>query len=177
MHHEERTVAGLGAVGVVYSWKSPIYEPRTDFGQERFKVLVCSDPTWSGPEVVEWFEMRWTATEIFFRELKQELGLGDYVGQTLEDFERHVDVVLLSMLFLESNRNEILVKEVVEAKTLERARVVRTKGMIELLRQACHRELWGVVARASRGDRRAKRDLERFIMPVMGGSQGDVLQT
>jgi hypothetical protein len=56
LHHERRTVAKLGAVGVVYSWKTPVFEPKRNFKKKSFKILLCSDPSLTGPEIVEWYE-------------------------------------------------------------------------------------------------------------------------
>jgi hypothetical protein len=47
-----------------------VYEPRRNFKKRSFKVLICSDPNFPGEKVVEWYECRWTAIEIVFRELK-----------------------------------------------------------------------------------------------------------
>jgi len=98
--HERRDVAKLGVVGVVYSHKRPVYRPRLSWKKESFKVLVCSDPQLPAALIVELYELRWQV-EIFFRELKSGLGLGQYLGTSFEAFERLVDLTLLSYLFME----------------------------------------------------------------------------
>jgi hypothetical protein len=87
-------------------------------------------------------------------------------------FERHVDLVLPSLLALEGHRDDILSTEEVDQKTKDRALVARTRGMIDILRQECDRELWGVVRAAIAGKRGALRDLERYFMAVMRTDQG-----
>lgn len=101
--HEAREVAKLGRVGVVYSWKSPVYRPRRSKDRESFKVLVCSDPNMPAARIVELYDLRWQI-ELFFRELKSGLGLGDYTGTDFYAYERLVDLTLLSFLYLEEQR-------------------------------------------------------------------------
>ncbi len=168
VRHERRTVTGLGLVGVIYSRKSPVYEPQRNFEGKTFKVLVCSDPSWMGATVVEWFEMRWTAIEIFFREIKQELGLAHYVGQDLQAFERHVDMVLLSFLYLEMNRLDVLKTT---CSTTERAgaKHARTQGMQALVRREASRDLWRLINKAGSSER-ARRRLKRYCAQQGGAT-------
>jgi hypothetical protein len=169
VRHEARTVAGLGNVGVVFSWKSPVHEPKKNFDEMTFKILVCSDPSWSGEEVVEWYELRWQV-EVFFRILKQDLGLGDYVGQDLRAFERHVDTVLLSFLYLEMRRLDILESPYVKRKTQEKAARARVFGMQELVRAEANLELWELIRKAGESDY-AKRRLKKYFATITGGDE------
>lgn len=105
--HETRDVSKLGRVGVVYSWKSPVYRPRRSMERETFKVLVCSDTKMPPARVVELYDLRWQV-EVLFRELKSGLGLGDYTGTDFQAYERLVDLTLLSFLFLEDRRQHVL---------------------------------------------------------------------
>lgn len=161
--HEGRTVTGLGPVGCVYSWKSPVFERNNkDFEQMTFKVLLCSDPDWVEAKVIEWYECRWTAIEIFFRELKQELGLGDYVGQDIAAFERHVDLVLMSFLQLELNRLDVIDDDGVPEEIRKKAHFARTRGMRELVRWEAMQDLWGEIKKSWRSER-ARRRLRQFF--------------
>jgi hypothetical protein len=141
LHHERQSVAKLGEVAIVYSWKTPVYEPRRNFRKESFKVLGCSDPTWSGEKIVEWYEMRWTAIEILIRELKQELGFEDFTGLSLEAMERYLDLVLMSFLFLEMRRFGILNDAEAPPAEREVAATARTGGMKALVRAEADRQL------------------------------------
>jgi len=148
LYHERQTVAKLGTVGIVYSWKTPVYEPRRNFRKKSFKILVCSDPDLPGTKVVEWYECRWTAIEILIRELKQHLGLGDYTGQSLEALERHVDLALLSLLYLEMHRASLL-KDAHTPNSLRReATTARTLGMQRIIRAEATRHTIGVLRKA-----------------------------
>ena len=104
-YSERRAVAGIGEAAVVYSWKRKRDRSGRLKKGETFKVLACSDPRVKGEEIIEYFEMRWPI-EVFFRDTKQELGLGDYQGTDFSACERHVDLVLLSFMFLEEMRRD-----------------------------------------------------------------------
>jgi hypothetical protein len=64
---------------------------------------------------------RSTKAEVFFRELKSDLGLSDYRGTGFRAFERHVDLVLLSFMLLE----EMRVQEMEDIRYLRGPRSVR----------------------------------------------------
>jgi len=143
-HCERRTVAGTGEVAVVYSWKRRRNRSGRLTSRETFKVLVCSDPQLLGEEdiekigamIVEFFEMRWPI-EVFFRELKSDLGLSDYQGTDFRAFERHVDLVLLSFMLLEQMRREELARTRSPIKRRELA-IKRTSGMKARLAHEAH---------------------------------------
>jgi len=162
LHHERRTVAGLGTVGVVYSWKTPVYEPRRTFGKKSFKILFCSDPTWNGERVVEWYECRWTAIEILIRELKGQLGLDHYTGLSLEALERHVDLVLLSLLYLEMQRHRLTQDETAPRAVRDRAANARTQGMQEIVRWEANEAVVAAI-RVSYRSERTRRRVKRFL--------------
>lgn len=153
LHHERRTVAKLGTVGIVFSWKTPVYEPRRNFRKKSFKILVCSDPDLPGSKMVEWYECRWTAIEIVIRELKQHLGLVDYTGQSLEALERHVDLVLLSLLYLETHRATVLRDGNLPKQQRQEVTHARTLGMQRIVRAEAAKQTFGAVHTALRSRR------------------------
>ena len=167
LRHEARTVAGLGTVGIVYSWKTPVYEPRRNHRGKSFKILFCSDPTWSAERIVEWYECRWTAIEILIRELKQQLGFADHTGQNLDALERHIDVVLLSFLYLEMERARLLEEPGERPAATARAAASRTYGMQEVVRQEASRELIETM-KQSRHSERKRRLLNSFFEHLTG---------
>lgn len=135
-HCERRAVAKIGEAAVVYSWKRRRNRSGRLTSRETFKVLVCSDPRIPGAQIIEWFEMRWSV-EVFFRELKSNLGFGDYQGTDFRACERHVDMVLLSFMFLEDMRSN----EVARTRSPVRRREVaalRTSGMLTRLEREAH---------------------------------------
>jgi len=165
--HETRTVAGLGPVGVAYSWKSPTYTHKANFRKRQFKALLCSDPNWSGEKMAEFYEMRYAAIEHVIREWKSDLGLTRNLGQSLPAMERYIDMVLLTFLCLEMYRYELLdgpaagVDEEVRAIALH----ARTRGMQHLLRREADLELLHAITRSydsERVRRRVQRHLSRI---------------
>jgi len=161
--HESRTVAGLGTVGVVYSWKTPVYEPRRNDRKKGFKVLLCSDPTRTGHTVADVYETRWTAIEIVIREMKQRLGLADYTGQSLQALERYLDTVLLSFLYLEMERHSLVTDPhtAPELALAAAAETARTQGMQDIVRLEVSREMRQTI-RQSYASERARRKLSGF---------------
>jgi hypothetical protein len=143
-HCERRTVAGIGEVAVVYSWKRRRDRSGRLTSHETFKTLVCSDPQLLGEEdiekigamIVEFYEMRWPI-EVFFRELKSDLGFSDYQGTDFRAFERHVDLVLLAFMCLEQMRRDELAKTRSPVKRRELV-AKRTSGMKTRLAREAH---------------------------------------
>lgn len=135
-HAERQAVAGMGEAAVVCSWKRRRDRSGRLTSRETFKTLVCSDPTIPGETIIEWFEMRWPV-EVFFRELKSELGLGDYQGTDFSACERHVDLVLLSFMFLEQMRRDEIARtrSVVRRREMQR---MRTSGLKRKLEREAH---------------------------------------
>jgi hypothetical protein len=88
---------------VVYSWKTPAYTPRPNFERRQFAALVTNDLRLAPRKVVEYYELRWQI-EVFFRELKGQLGLQDYQGTHFPSYERYVTLVLLGYMALEYQR-------------------------------------------------------------------------
>jgi hypothetical protein len=135
-HSERRDVAKIGGVGVVYSWKRRRERSGKITSRETFKALVCSDPTIPGATIIEWFEMRWSV-EVFFRELKSDLGLEDYQGTDFSACERHFDLVLLSSMFLEEMRCQEMARTASPVRRRE-CFCLRTSGLKMRLEREAH---------------------------------------
>lgn len=103
IYSERRQVSKLGEAQVVYSWKTPVYTPRPRMDQRQFVALVTNDLRMSPKRVVELYELRWQI-EVFFREMKGQLGLTDYQGTQFESYERYITLTLLGFLVLEYER-------------------------------------------------------------------------
>ena len=102
-HSERRRVSQAGDVQVVYSWKTPAYNPRPNYQRRQFAALATNDVRLAPRKVVEYYELRWQI-EVLFRELKGQLGLQDYHGTHFPSFERYVTLTLLGYLALEYQR-------------------------------------------------------------------------
>ena len=125
----------LGEIRVVYSWKQ---NKQVKTNSESYKILLCSDTYFSDRKIVELYALRWQI-EIYFRELKSEIGLCDYSGKDFVACERFIDICLLAYLFLEWDRSEKL-KEEKSKKEKGKLKLYRTKGLITLLRKSCLEE-------------------------------------
>ncbi len=165
---ERRTVAGIGEVNIVYSWKRRRDRSGRLKRSETFKVLVCSEPELLGEKdldkvgamIVEFFEMRWPV-EVFFRELESELGLSDYQGTDFRAFERHVDLVLLSFMFLEEMRTRDMARTRSPVRRRELA-TMRTSGMkARLAREAYAADVSWIMELAGKG--KGRRHVERLL--------------
>lgn len=169
-HCERRTVAKTGEVAVVYSWKRRRDRSGRLTSRETFKVLVCSDPQLLGNEhiekigamIVEFYELRWPI-EVFFRELKSDLGFSDYRGTDFRAFERHVDLVLLAFMFLEQMRREELAKTRSPVRRRELT-AKRTSGMKARLAREAHAADVAWFAKHV-GKRRQPHHLNRLLHP------------
>jgi hypothetical protein len=88
---------------VVYSWKTPAYTPQPRHDRRQFAALATNHLRLAPRKVIEYYELRWQI-EVFFRELKGQLGLQDYQGTQFASFERYVTLVLLGYMVLEYQR-------------------------------------------------------------------------
>lgn len=157
---ERRAVAGTGEAAVVYSWKRRRDRSGRLTSRETFKVLACSDPELAGETIVEFFEMRWPV-EVFFRELKSDLGLGDYRGTDFRACERHVDLCLLAFMFLEEMRREEMAGTNSPVRRREIA-AARTSGMLARLeREARAADVAWIMELA--GSRKGRRHVNRLL--------------
>ncbi|OGF59090.1 MAG: hypothetical protein A2Y62_18145 [Candidatus Fischerbacteria bacterium RBG_13_37_8] len=145
---ELRNVAGLGLVRVVYSWKTPVYDPRRDDSRQSYKVLVTNGVELKTRQIIEYYELRWQI-EIFFREIKSSIGMCHYRGTSFEAFEKYIDMILLSFLFLEYLRKCLLEKTRSKAKRKEIGKA-RTTEMIYRLSLIALEDDMAYIAEAAR---------------------------
>lgn len=130
---ETLNVSGLGDTRVVFSWKK-----KNNTNKESFIVLLCSDTTLPLRKIIELYSLRWQI-EIYFRELKSNLGLADFTGRDFKAYERFVDLCLMSYLFLEWYRfKKLKQKNSVREKNLLEA--ARTNGLQKMLRKEATKE-------------------------------------
>ena len=102
-HSERCRVSTLGEAQVVYSWKTPVYTPTPRLDRRHFAALVTNNRRMPARKVIEYYELRWQI-EVFFRELKGQLGLQDYQGTKFGSYERYVTLTLLGYMVLEYER-------------------------------------------------------------------------
>jgi len=130
VNSEKLNLSNLGEIQIVYSWKN-IRQGKKN--SSSYKILLCNDLKISTCKIVELYALRWQV-EIYFRELKSEIGLCDYAGKDFRAQERYVDMNLLAYLFLEWDRSE---KLKIEKSKIQKGRLkkMRTRGLITLLKK------------------------------------------
>jgi uncharacterized protein YndB with AHSA1/START domain len=67
---------------------------------EPVKILVTNRITWEVSRIVRVYRHRWTGTETFHRDGKQQLGLGDCQLRDLQGQTRHIYLVMLAYSLL-----------------------------------------------------------------------------
>jgi hypothetical protein len=91
VHQRTATIHNVGEVALLFSTKN---DPRTTGGVQVQKVLI-SNALWATTEqLLTWFALRWQV-ELFFKEMKSELGMCQY---KLGQFRRVVGWVNLSVV-------------------------------------------------------------------------------
>jgi DDE superfamily endonuclease len=78
---------------------------------EPVKILVSNRPTWEVSRVVRVYRRRWTGTETFHRDGKQQLGLGDCQLRDPGGHTRHIYLVMLAYSLLMSELRQGRAKE------------------------------------------------------------------
>jgi ribosomal protein L30E len=131
---EKLELSKLGEIRIVYSWKASKNKNKS----ESYKILLCSGVNTPVRKIIELYALRWQI-EIYFRELKSEIGLCDYAGKNFKAQERFIDVCLLAYLFLEWNRSEHL-KETRSKKEKAKIEKLRSRGLILLFKKECIEE-------------------------------------
>lgn len=102
-------INGLGKRTVFFSWKQKRFRYNTARAKVHLKMLVTNHTSATAKEVVDAYLLRWQI-ELFYRELKSDLGLGHYQVLTLEGIRAHVHLALMAFLTLEIYRLDLMAK-------------------------------------------------------------------
>jgi len=103
--HEERCeVHNVGQARVLFSTSQATVAGQPVKVQ---KILLSNDLERTTAEVVEMYDLRWQI-ELFFKEMKSELGLADYVFKGFTEVEGWVNGCLLAFVYLEWYRLQML---------------------------------------------------------------------
>lgn len=131
---ENLEISGLGNTRVTFSWK----KRNRKYDNGSLKVLLCSNLQKSTEEILELYALRWQI-EIYFRELKSDLGLSDFSGRNFKAFERYVDLISMAYLFLEWYRFMSLkkIRSMKEKGALIKA---RTRSLIGCIKEEANND-------------------------------------
>ena len=162
VHSESQAVHSIGDVLLVFSTRE---QPKAGQKPNVQKILISNDRTLTAREVVALYDLRWQI-ELFFKELKSTLGFDQYRFRQFEKVESWLELVLVTILYLEWYRVRQLNRTDFSDEEKERWRRQRTHGLCVALRQETERADLDYFAEALQtpgGIRRLKRKLGRTI--------------
>jgi hypothetical protein len=81
------------------------------YGKEAVKILVSNRIGWEVTRVMRVYRRRWTSTETFHRDGKQNLGMGECQLRSGEDQTRHMYLVILAYTLLMAEMRQGRVSE------------------------------------------------------------------
>ena len=135
--HEERcTVNNVGEVRVLFSTKQT---PVAGQPVKTQKVLMTNDPSRTIEDIIEIYDLRWQI-ELFFKEMKSNLGLADYKFRWFSQVEGWVNACVLAFLYLEWYRLQMMEQAKDDPLERERWRRQRSYGLALAVQQDVERE-------------------------------------
>jgi Transposase DDE domain len=132
VHQERRSIHSIGEVQIVFSTKS---KPNCDrpILREHVKILLTDDLKLPAEQIVALYALRWQI-ELFFKELKSQLGLHQYRFQRFRRTDAWVDACLITFIYMEWLRLN-RVQRASTASDRTRWQKQRTFGMATAVRQ------------------------------------------
>jgi hypothetical protein len=135
VHEERRQVHSVGEVRLIFSTtKNPLKTASAD----NVKILMTNDLRLNVRDVVELYSLRWQI-ELFFKELKSQLGFAQYRFQRFEAVEGWVQSALTAFLYLEWSRVQQLARRDLSDEEKRWWRHQRTYGLCQAVRLASQR--------------------------------------
>lgn len=108
VHRERLAVHSVGRVQVIFSTKEKP-QPGKRLTADNCKILMTNNLTLSAAEMVALYDLRWQI-ELFFKELKSELGFHQYRFRRFQQVENWAELCLLTFMYLEWYRAGQLAK-------------------------------------------------------------------
>jgi len=162
-HSERRHISRMGEALVVYSWKTPVDKKQAKQARGEFATLVTNNWQLAARQVVEYYELRWQI-EVFFRELKGQLGLQDYQGTSFPSYERFLTLVLMGYMVLEYQRFRGLKGQAKAEEPRGGWATARTAALLQQVRREAQRAdiHWiGARLQTRKGRRQLRQALQR----------------
>jgi hypothetical protein len=132
-HQEKLDVRSVGRVQLVFSTTKHNLKNATP---DDVKILMTSATQMSMTEVIELYSVRWQI-ELFFKELKSTLGVGQYQFERFEAVEAWMNCALTAVLFLEHERAKRLQDRRLSEDRRRWWTAQRLHGLCEAFRQEC----------------------------------------
>jgi hypothetical protein len=136
VHEEHFDVHNVGKARVFFSTSQTIVMGRPVKVQ---KILLSNDLERGIEDIIEIYDLRWQI-ELFFKELKSELGLADYVFKGFREVEGWVNCCLLAFMYLEWYRLQMLQQTKDSSAEGQRWRRQRSHGLALAVQQDVQRE-------------------------------------
>jgi hypothetical protein len=132
-HQEKLDVRSVGRVQLVFSTTKQDQKKATP---DDVKILMTSATEMSMTEVIELYSVRWQI-ELFFKELKSTLGVGQYQFERFEAVEAWMNCAITAVLFLEHERAKRLQDRRLSEDRRRWWTAQRLHGLCEAYRQEC----------------------------------------
>jgi hypothetical protein len=114
VHEERRAVHSVGEIRIVFSTKQKP-KPGKRLVRNETKILLTNAQHLNVAEIVEWYLLRWQI-ELFFKELKSNLGMHQYRFRRFQSVEAWVEACFITFLYLEWIRLQRMRSSKVEQK-------------------------------------------------------------
>lgn len=162
---ENHDVHNVGPVRLVFSRKhKPLENERCE--AKTLKILMTNARHWSCQQIVEYYSLRWQI-ELFFKELKDQLGMADYRMREFVAVENWVQLCVLSFCYLEYYRDQKLKQTSLTDKDRKWWQSQRCCGLTWQVRQESELADWAWVFNRchTEGGRRKVRQQLRTMIP------------
>lgn len=135
-YQEKLEVRSVGRVQLVFSTMTPGLKKATP---NNVKILMTNATGMSVSEVIEAYSVRWQI-ELFFKELKSTLGVGQYQFEKFAAVEGWMNCAIMTVLFLEQHRARRLQDRRLSKQRQQWWQAQRLHGLCEAFRQECSGE-------------------------------------
>lgn len=127
VHEERRAVQSIGDVRIVFSTKQKL-KPGKRLARAETKILLTNAQHLSVTQIVELYLLRWQI-ELFFKEIKSNLGMHQYRFRRFQAVEAWVDACFITFLYLEWIRLRRLRSRTLDARQKQWWTHQRTHGV------------------------------------------------
>lgn len=132
-HSEKCDVHSVGRVQLVFSTTKPKLKKATC---DDVKILMTNATGRSLREIIELYSLRWQI-ELFFKELKSNLGFAQYSFQKFSAVRAWVEIAITTILLLETTRAERIADRRLSKEKRDWWKRQRTHGLCLAFRQEC----------------------------------------